>query len=105
MSDKANHTPGPWRVVVPKRPLQGFTHAIDSPSGSVAWAFPPNDDLARAEANARLIAAAPDLLTLATFARETAITILGESSDENLCAWAQDLFTKASSAIAKASGN
>lgn len=60
----------------------------------------------------RLFAAAPDLLAVAVLARETAITILGEVHSgntepgvrETLRQWAQDLFEKATAAIAKTEG-
>lgn len=55
---KATHTPGPWI-------LDG--DVIQSPGRwvvAVVHRFPENDDTAR-PANARLIAAAPDLLALA----------------------------------------
>lgn len=57
------HTPGPWRVV-PSGHQQEFTHWIERPATTevdrlmVAGVLNTND----AEANARLIAAAPDLL-------------------------------------------
>lgn len=56
------HTKGPWQVIRPEHPLEGFTHAINSPTGAVAWAFPPLEDVGQAAANARLIAAAPEML-------------------------------------------
>jgi hypothetical protein len=55
---EAKHTPGPWSVVAPRNKLDGFRCAIVSPQGAVAWVVDT-----RSEADAQLIAAAPDLLT------------------------------------------
>lgn len=60
MTTKTLHTPGPWRVVGPQ--------AVKSPTGEVATVYPARhsesieEEDAGREANARLIAAAPDLL-------------------------------------------
>ena len=56
------HTPGPWsfaRVLYGR----GKRRCIEAPNGgTVAWATTQSVQATQAEANARLIAAAPDLL-------------------------------------------
>lgn len=94
----AKPTPGPWTVVVPMHPLRGFTHAITAPTGAIAWTFPPGDDLALAEANARLIAAAPDLFAACQLAY-LAIELYGGQS-----VVLDEAFGHLKAAIAKAKG-
>ncbi len=55
-----SHTPGPWRTH-----LVDSTSVVDATGDEVAWmqgAYKTDSDVERMEANARLIAAAPDLL-------------------------------------------
>ena len=56
------HTPGPWHTRKPEE-SNGYVwiNPIDGCCGEIATAWPVKTD-AEAEANARLIAAAPDLL-------------------------------------------
>ncbi len=54
------HTPGPWRVENREHALGEL--AIMSSNGWVACAATMNEGLVNAEANARLIAAAPEML-------------------------------------------
>lgn len=72
-SSEARHTPGPWRLETESRDAQRGSDLLvtDAEGGySIAdcdTAFPGSggmhpDEYARAQANARLIAAAPDLL-------------------------------------------
>lgn len=69
----ATHTPGPWRLVEDFDQIAGRTHRVYSVEGDVptkagSYAFlglariPADRGDAMLEANARLIAAAPDLL-------------------------------------------
>lgn len=65
----AKHTPGPWKTSRAKRPSDGaYDYAIGADFGdqtlAIAEAFGRVDDdiYPDAEANARLIAAAPDML-------------------------------------------
>lgn len=61
MSEKAKHTSGPWEVLTPEKPLEGFEHAVTNRAGAaLAWVLPHRDE--EGAANARLIAAAPELL-------------------------------------------
>lgn len=57
------HTPGPWQVMPPERAIHDWVIA-DQEGGSLAECSPAGPWVARAEAdaNAALIAAAPDLL-------------------------------------------
>ena len=59
------HTPGPWQVV-PKGQAQSDWIVGDSEGGSVADCEPPGPWMSplEADANARLIAVAPDMLAL-----------------------------------------
>ena len=62
----SEHTPGPWRIGLAH--MQGAIRieAEDSPHiGSVRYSQNPKLNRERGEANARLIAAAPDLLAAA----------------------------------------
>ena len=63
------HTPGPWKTIIEAEGFAGSTTGkdfgiIDSDYNIIAEAFHQLDDdlFADAEANARLIAAAPDML-------------------------------------------
>ena len=58
------HTPGPWRLRATALGSQGdfFSFKVDLPNGAVAFTS-SNDDAS--EANARLIAASPSLLSAA----------------------------------------
>ena len=54
----SKHTPGPWRVVD-----SWNDHMVESQNGEeIIWQDGPHDTPTINEANARLIAAAPDLL-------------------------------------------
>jgi hypothetical protein len=66
---KATHTPGPWEFTpdeIETKRGSHFVYRIESSRGSdFLGTFDPNEDggdYSEAEANARLIAAAPDLL-------------------------------------------
>lgn len=95
---KASHTPGPWQVVTPARPMDGFTRAVtDRVGAALAWVLPHGAGGAD-EANARLIAAAPELLA----ALEATLALwrehgLGDGDDESEPVW-----NAALAAVAKA---
>lgn len=101
------HTPGPWRTH-----HSGATRVIADVPGSPGdihticntWSSPLSPPRVEGEANARLIAAAPDLLAVAELARETAITVLGEVGADNVRQWASDLLQRAEAALTKAKG-
>lgn len=57
---KNQHSPGPWTVSNPKDPH--YSRAVSSGNGYADVAFCGSFPLVQAQANARLIAAAPDLL-------------------------------------------
>ena len=58
----AAHTPGPWKLKLGKG--IEYTYLVSAAKGQdvVNWAHYPNATKAETKANARLIAAAPDLL-------------------------------------------
>ena len=84
--NKPQFTPGPWTFA--KGPHRIEVHTTPA----LAYAFSLSD-----EANARLIASAPDLLNLLTAADR-----LEELTGENLAVYARTFATLARAAIAKA---
>ena len=91
------HTPGPWDTE-PK----GSRHFVDGSEGlTVAYLDRAGvRERAEIEANALLIAAAPELLDLLTAADR-----LEELTGENLAVYARTFAALARAAIAKATGN
>ena len=86
------HTPGPWRAQI-----NHCTHAVISTDGfDIALLRASDFD---SEANARLIASAPELLDLLTAADR-----LEELTGENLAVYARTYAALARAAIAKATG-
>lgn len=67
MSNEAKHTPGPWRM----HDMESFTVVAGKPSICIANANALHRSEAENDANARLIAAAPDLLEENIQARTT----------------------------------
>lgn len=87
----AKHTPGPWKVYDPEMPSTKATYGIDGPQGQPVVCFGvTRKDGINLLADARLIAAAPELLE---FVKEW---LDRQGSDENY------MTAKARSAIAKA---
>ena len=86
--NKPQFTPGPWTFA--KGPHRIEVHTTPA----LAYAFSLSD-----EANARLIAAAPDMLNLLTAAER-----LEELTGENLAVYARTYAALARAAIAKATG-
>lgn len=98
----SKHTPGPWRfsdntkwwktnpfsVTVPKKGVHGTAVANIPARATIS--------MEEAQANARLIAAAPDLLA----ALNAMLTHMGLDEDE----WTKPTFDQARAAIAKATG-
>ena len=89
------HTPGPWAFNT--GPYSAVVYAVDI--GTVANV---TEDLIAWRANARLIAAAPELLALLAEAVARVEDLINgyESAVEDLAAWSDD----ARDAIAKATG-
>lgn len=79
------HTPGPW--IAHKLPLDRWLISAgnENVAGTASGGFGPNDD-ATEQANARLIAAAPDLLealeTLQGFADNSAVRWIWKENGE-----------------------
>jgi hypothetical protein len=118
MADK--HTPGPWRIVdreiledgsvYPEHIIGGVTELqiclLEASSSAHAYVYDPawskRQKSQMSEANARLIAAAPDLL-------EALLECLPhlERDDQHIDAlgWKMPHYTKACEAIAKATGS
>lgn len=93
----SGHTPGPWRI--------GSTQTrVESRAGSVLAVtdYEPHIPEVAARANARLIAAAPELLE-ALKAVEDSICLLGLHTDEDDCEGCR-LRQRSRAAIAKAEG-
>lgn len=91
------HTPGPWFTCAQvKRPHNHALVGIGNGSTHVGYSsVTPAMSLGEAEANTRLIAAAPDLLAAA----DHAYRVLAQLGQERLACFAQ-----LSAAIAKAKG-
>lgn len=103
----SKHTPGPWTFREHGYPTLYRVHAFveGSDSAPVCGLWMPAEQLTIVEegrANARLIAAAPELLE-ALKAVESSVFLLGLHVDEDGCEGCQ-LRVRARSAIAKAEG-
>lgn len=99
MTNKAQHTPGPWTIEAPsKGSIVPIIHGADY--SEVASVFADEGEDQR-NANARLIAAAPELLAFAE--RVTATKVLAADNDALLKGW-MDMIAAARAAIAKARG-
>lgn len=102
------HTPGPWKAEAPSE----YGISIVAPSGGSLGCAWPEDLLGNmhdAVANARLIAAAPDLLEAlsaaqAALAMMTAPDAIKATSVQHAWAQAVEAEAKARAAIAKAEG-
>lgn len=101
-----SHTPGPWMVAGPSfgDPLPRYTTCVvteEDDDGEVVdiCEFPVSDYDEQNEANARLIAAAPDMLE----ALEAIVKSLADQDDEGMIEHAQQMID-ARAAIAKAKG-
>jgi hypothetical protein len=102
--NKSNHTPGPW-IRVDQHPVS-YTAVIVAPSGEICSLVGGyvHARLAEREANARLIAAAPELLE----ALEAILELEGEAVDCNLYGTGEterQVFNQARAAISKARGS
>lgn len=96
----SKHTPGPWRVYVPES--VGATFGVDSVDGNaVVWFGPTSDDGIRRIEDARLIAAAPDLLE-ALILLEHEMVESGNAGSKDF-GW-KPAIEKTRAAIAKATG-
>lgn len=95
-------TPGPWRVVLHSTKMGEAPYCVAAGPVVVARAMEINDDgsfrIARAEANAACMAAAPEMLEVL---REVAESPYRDSDLESLL---ETLRTRARVAIAKAEG-
>ncbi len=93
----SGYTPGPWHVA-PESKAQSPWIVCDSEGGSIADCEPPGPWMSRetADANARLIAAAPDMLA--------ALKNLATTEAEELLSGCSDVRAQVVAAIAKATG-
>ena len=92
----SKHTPGPWRVVD-----SWNDHMVEGQNGEeIIWQDGPHNTPTINEANARLIAAAPDLLE----ALEDLILLAQAVMHENGGYMVDDELSDARAAIAKAKG-
>lgn len=91
MKTKPTHTPGPWTVETNDTTRCGLL-VVDSQNVYVArmegdHGISVDESLARAEANARLIAAAPDLLEAAKLALNSYIEAMASEYDFPSSRW------------------
>lgn len=89
----SKHTPGPWKVAKPRKSYRDgkMMYGIVGPECVIDY-----EDWGFTRANARLIAAAPELLD----ALNAMLTHMGMDEDE----WNKVTFNQARAAIAKATG-
>jgi len=104
--ENAKHTPGPWAV---RNGCNVFADGDHVPLTNMAYiavtgGLSGADTIDRDAANARLIAAAPDLLDVAIQCRAVLVTALAETSDDTARRVIQAKIALASAAIAKARG-
>ena len=93
------HTPGPWKIGAALNNILGksgtiIAHCPINPGENAPWN--------NAEENARLIAAAPDLLDACIVARETLMRLIGEGVTDTADEIALASINRS---IAKAEGN
>jgi hypothetical protein len=83
-ADSAKHTPGPWKLSESLDEKNALTHSVVDSSGfPISYALPNTHALPELMANARLLAAAPDLLEAAI----AALSIISiERPDGSICA-------------------
>lgn len=96
-----SHTPGPWQVTTDRAAdAMQFPYCVrDAADWSVAYVT-GTDGLAATQANARLIAAAPDLLAAA----ETAYTVLANAPASKMPKGTADAIRALHAALARAKG-
>ena len=99
---QTQHTPGPWKAeyILTDDGKNEYCITHDNGNGFIVYGMPkPHTESSEFEANARLIAAAPDLLLVAHFLAE-----LGEIAEVHHAVQSQvglQPFQKARAAIAK----
>jgi hypothetical protein len=99
---KTEHTQGPWQRVSDKPFLTAFCKETDRPE-IVATIYSHSEEVKEWEANARLIAAAPDLLAvLKSLVFETSHFVHGDGTNGAIVA---NELRNAIATIAKADGN
>jgi len=107
---ETKHTPGPWKVEeYNSATLRGAIGIFSADSTIPIVHSPMGESLAEADANARLIAAAPELLAAAEKASALIKHLIkvcqnngltGDSAEDVQCDWLQHI----NAAIAKATG-
>lgn len=81
-TNKASHTPGPWRI---RQTVEGGSQfQILDPGYDPAIAWHEPMATVRGEANAHLIAAAPELLEAAEFLLDAIVALAGWGGEEML---------------------
>ena len=78
---ETGHTPGPWRYKPTRDSFRIYSAQIGDNSDGVCVADTYYDNSGDEEANAFLIASAPELLEAAKFALASAVFGAGESAD------------------------
>jgi hypothetical protein len=100
----ATHTPGPWRAEACDSDEFWFSNgyfAVRAGNRTVAPVGIDNDNMSESAANARLIAAAPDLLAFA----QAFVELDRLVSRDDIASGINILLEQARAAIAKAEGN
>ena len=102
MKTKVKHTPGPWRICYDGR-IDGL-NGDEICSGLGFESYKEFQDDKEAQANARLIAAAPDLLEALKMLQKATISLMGEAVDRKAADWGlvNDAMVDATKAIARA---
>jgi len=103
---KTQHTPGPWTVALGSWIVSDKSQIARAFEANPAMGFPGNVTEQEKDANARLIAAAPELLALVD-EMQAALDVLAEDVADTFPARSEaacDLAMKARDAIAKATG-
>lgn len=99
------HTPGPWQVVPPERAMHYWVVG-DSDCGSIADCSPPGPWMSfeEAAANARLCAAAPDLLATLKLILPLAKGYAPEGQSKQARSTCNDWIAAAVAAVERAEG-
>ena len=96
----SNHTPGPWRRNVEGRNEDAWRVVSESKATGYIAFIPPQHE--NAEANSRLIAAAPSLLEAL---KNTLDALYNETHGEDDTSYVREVKADARAAIAKAEGS
>ena len=104
---ETKHTPGPWKITSATHPIIGWR--ITANDGSVAGVHKagPRQSINECKANARLIAAAPELAEAlrALYGTAKVVDAQNKAQYERPCGFAPELLEQARAALAKLEGD